>query len=132
MGVAPIDPKVLNKIVDDATDALDDLYRELATSHHEDVGRISKNTTTRACDALQRLQVFEQMNPGTLTTAPRLGILKDIVEKISSKLDSPEAQTALGTMQVELMGGLNRLQLVFPEKNPQRILRKDSDPLNRQ
>jgi hypothetical protein len=123
------DSNTINKVLDDATMALESLYRSLSTGYDE-VDYIPSSTSKRAQDELEIVQQIIKQDPHAISDYPRKGIFRDVVNKIGPRLDSPSVQTALGSSAVELMGIFKVIQRVFYEESQyKRVSRKDSDPL---
>jgi hypothetical protein len=121
-----------NKLLDDATVALERLSRSIPYSiGSSDVDYIPNETTRKAYESLLKVQQTVGENPEAITQFKRRGQLSQIINELGQKLNSPSVQTALGTLASELMGVFNKVQIAFQEKDPRKVLRKDSDPLGR-
>ncbi len=126
-----VQPTDLNKVLDEATVALEGLFRSIASSTGYDVDYVPNETSRKAYEALLRVQQTIGKNSEVISEFTRRGVFKDVMDKLSPKLDSPSVQTALGTVAVELMGVFKNIQILFHEKDSRKISRKDSDPLGR-
>ena len=121
MTVQPVDP---NKVLDDATVALEGLFRVFSSGGY-DVDYVPNEILRKANESLQKLQETVRNDPDVLSQFKRPGAFKDVM----TKLDTPAIQTALGTLASELMGVFKKVQPLFYEKDTRRVSGKDSDML---
>ena len=131
MVIDSIDPKALNKIVDDATVALNNLYIAIGREGGFEEDYVPQETSLKAYESLQKVWKAVHTDPKILSEVPRRGLFKDVIDKLGPKLDSPSVQTALGTAAVDLMGIFHTIQKIFEKKDVKKVSQSEFDFLDK-